>query len=103
EKDIGQVVECVWNKEVRSRWPDCRFRDKLKNVKDDLKKWSKEKFGLVKEKIEEHRKEAMRRKLEAKNKGLSEIVRLIWMEERMLWVEKEREAVSMARQKARIK
>ncbi|GJY91227.1 hypothetical protein Tco_0506423 [Tanacetum coccineum] len=33
EKDIGHVVEEAWKLEVRSRQPDCRFHDKLKNVK----------------------------------------------------------------------
>nr|GEV31370.1 putative ribonuclease H protein At1g65750 family [Tanacetum cinerariifolium] len=103
EKDVGQVVESVWNKDARSRRPDCRFRDKLKNVKEELKKWSKDKFGPVKEKIELHRKEAMGWELEAENKGLSENERSMWLEERRLWFEKEREAISMARQKARIK
>ncbi|GJT96325.1 putative ribonuclease H protein [Tanacetum coccineum] len=60
EKDIGHVVEEAWKVEVRSRRPDYRFRDKLKNVKAALKKWSKERFGLVNENIERLKNEAMK-------------------------------------------
>ncbi|GKC79655.1 hypothetical protein Tco_1130429 [Tanacetum coccineum] len=60
EKDIGHVVEEAWKVEVRNRRSDCRFRDKLKNVKAALKKWSKERFGLVNEKIERFKNEAMK-------------------------------------------
>ncbi|GKG35612.1 hypothetical protein Tco_0440766, partial [Tanacetum coccineum] len=38
ESDIGSVVETAWNLEVRSNRLDCRFRDKLKNVKMALRK-----------------------------------------------------------------
>ena len=34
-----------WNKQVFSSRPDCIFHDMLKNVKEALKVWSKEKFG----------------------------------------------------------
>ncbi|GKB15146.1 transposon TX1, partial [Tanacetum coccineum] len=60
EKDIGQVVAGAWEKEVRSSRPDCRFRDKLKNVKMEVKMWSRKRFGVFTENIVEHRKEAMR-------------------------------------------
>ena len=101
--DIGQIVENAWKKEVRSRRPDCRLRDKLKNIKNDLRKWSKKRFGALKEKIEGHKKEAMRWELEAENRLLSESETSRWLAERKLWVEKEKELFSMARQKARIK
>ncbi|GJV86771.1 retrovirus-related pol polyprotein from transposon TNT 1-94 [Tanacetum coccineum] len=60
EKDIGQVVAGAWEKEVRSSRPDCRFRDKLKNVKMEVKMWSRKRFGVFTENIVEHRKEAIR-------------------------------------------
>ncbi|GJY58899.1 hypothetical protein Tco_0458791 [Tanacetum coccineum] len=77
--DIGQVVEGAWNKEVKIKRPDCRFRDKLKKVKEELRKWSKERFGAFKEKIEVLKKEAMRWELEAENRSLNEIERAEWM------------------------
>ncbi|GKC78490.1 hypothetical protein Tco_1129264 [Tanacetum coccineum] len=72
EPHIGQVVEGAWNKEVKSRRPYCRFRDKLKNVKEELRKWSKERFGALKEKIEVLKKEVMRWELETENRSLNE-------------------------------
>ncbi|GJR35579.1 transposon TX1 [Tanacetum coccineum] len=81
ERDIRQVVAGAWEKEVRSCRPDCRFRDKLKNVKIKVKIWSRKRFGAISEKIEDHRKEAMRN----------------------MWIEKENVKVSMLRQKSRVR
>ncbi|GKB63319.1 hypothetical protein Tco_0919505 [Tanacetum coccineum] len=101
--DIGQVVEGAWNKEVKSKRPDRRFRDKLKNVKEEFRKWSKERFGASKEKIEVLKKEAMRWELEAENRSLNEIERAQWLGARKLWMEKENEHSSMLLQKARVR
>ncbi|PWA63317.1 Transposon TX1 [Artemisia annua] len=101
EPDIGQVVEEAWKMEVTSIRPDCCFRDKLKNVKQVLKKWSKERFGTIKKKIEYYKREAMRWELEAEKRNLNEDERSAWMEARRLWMEKENENKSMLRQKAR--
>ncbi|GJU27325.1 transposon TX1 [Tanacetum coccineum] len=103
EKDIGLVVEEAWKMEIKSKRADCQFRDKLKNVKVALKMWSKERFGVVNEKIEVFRKEAMTWELEAENRALNEIEREAWMKARKSWVDKENELRSMLRQKARIK
>ncbi|GJS75871.1 putative RNA-directed DNA polymerase [Tanacetum coccineum] len=103
ESDIDQVVLRAWGMNVKSSRRDCVFRDKLKNVEAELKKWSKDRFGSSKEKIEEYRKEAMKWELEAENKSLNEEEMSIWMEARRLWVEKERQRVSMLRQKARVR
>ncbi|GJS75872.1 transposon TX1 [Tanacetum coccineum] len=72
ESDIDQVVLRAWGMNVKSSRPDCVFRDKLKNVEAELKKWSKDRFGSSKEKIEEYRKEAMKWELEAENRSLNE-------------------------------
>ncbi|GJX92002.1 putative RNA-directed DNA polymerase [Tanacetum coccineum] len=56
----------------------------------ELKKWSKDRFGSSKEKIEEYRKEAMMWELEAENRSLNEEEMSIWMEARQLWVEKKK-------------
>lgn len=37
ESDIEKVVSFAWALSVRSRRPDCIYRDKLKNVKSALK------------------------------------------------------------------
>lgn len=72
EMDIGQVVESAWKKEVKSSRPDFRFQNKLKNVKEELNKWSKERFGSNMEKIESCKKEAVRWELEAEKRKLND-------------------------------
>ncbi|GJS09127.1 zinc finger, CCHC-type containing protein [Tanacetum coccineum] len=91
ERDIRNVVEEAWKIEVRGRRPDCRFRDKLKNVKSVLKEWSKERFRAVNEKIELVKKDAMKWELEAENRTLSEVEKEAWMKARKSWVDKENE------------
>ncbi|GJY51606.1 transposon TX1 [Tanacetum coccineum] len=83
--DFINDANLAWKMEIKSKRPDCRFRDKLKNVKVALKKWSKERFGKVNEKIEVFRKEAMTWELEAENGALSEIEREPWIKARKSW------------------
>lgn len=47
EESIEDVIKEAWAKEVTPNNPDCTFRDKLKNVKVALKKWSRDKMGEV--------------------------------------------------------
>ena len=53
EVDFNHVVEEAWKKDVRGIRPDCRFREKLKNVMAALRIWSKGRFGGQVEKIDE--------------------------------------------------
>ncbi|GJR95889.1 transposon TX1, partial [Tanacetum coccineum] len=87
---IEQVVENAWKKSTRSRHPDCILRDKLKNVKDDIRKWSKERFGTTREKIKGHKKEAIRWELEVENSPLNESEKAIWLEARGYWLKRKR-------------
>ncbi|GKF36863.1 hypothetical protein Tco_0113621 [Tanacetum coccineum] len=103
ERDIRNVVEEAWKIEVMSRRPDCRFREKLKNVKFVLKEWNKERFRAVNEKIERFKKEAMKWELEAENITLSEVEKEAWIKARKSWLDKENQLKGMLRQKARIK
>ncbi|GKA60292.1 reverse transcriptase domain, reverse transcriptase zinc-binding domain protein, partial [Tanacetum coccineum] len=57
ESDFIQVIEEAWKKDVRSFWPDCKFRDRLKNVKASLR-WE----------------------MEAKNRMLTDIEREAWLQ-----------------------
>ncbi|GJV81998.1 hypothetical protein Tco_1517868 [Tanacetum coccineum] len=84
EKDIGHVVEEAWKVKVRSRRPDCRFRDKLKNVKATLKKWSKERFRMVNDKIEKLKNEALKWELSNKNNIKGMMVNGVWCEDPIL-------------------
>ncbi|GJW47992.1 RNA-directed DNA polymerase, eukaryota [Tanacetum coccineum] len=67
--------ECLEQNRVRA---DCRFRDKLKNVKIDMKAWSKNKFEAHDEKIEEYKQEALKRNNKNYIRGL--IVDGVWSE-----------------------
>ena len=97
------MVEEAWKKDVRSIRPGCRFRDKLKSVKEALRIWSKGRFGGKVEKIDKLKNVAMRWELEAERRSLSENERNAWLEARKQWEVKEREYINMLRQKSRIK
>nr|GFC14652.1 transposon TX1 [Tanacetum cinerariifolium] len=83
--------------------PDCVIRDRFKNVKEELKNWSKEKFGGTKKDIKMHKSEAMKWELEAEVRNLNEVELGEWVEARRLWINKEYENLSMLKQKVRIK
>ncbi|XP_071700036.1 uncharacterized protein [Rutidosis leptorrhynchoides] len=59
-KDIEDVITFAWNKEVKGSMPDCIFRDKLKNVKNSLREWSKLQFGDIDKEIEAQKKDCIR-------------------------------------------
>ncbi|GKD47523.1 putative RNA-directed DNA polymerase, partial [Tanacetum coccineum] len=65
ERDAEDVVVRGWNKPVAVSIPDIIFRDKLKNVKQELKKWSKEKFGRFDREVESFKQEANKWEREA--------------------------------------
>ncbi|XP_071699611.1 uncharacterized protein [Rutidosis leptorrhynchoides] len=44
-KDVEQVIVEAWNKIVMGSRDDCRFKYKMKNVKNALRSWSKEQYG----------------------------------------------------------
>lgn len=92
-----------WNKEVKSSRPDCRLRDKLKNVKAELKEWSKKRFGVIDTQIDTYCREAMNWEFEAEMRNLDEVEMCKWMEARRLWLDKEREKGSILRQNARVR
>ncbi|GKC45930.1 transposon TX1 [Tanacetum coccineum] len=76
EPDFLKVVGDAWMKEVKSFRPDCRFRDRLKNVKASLIVWSKDRFG-------------------------GEM--FAWLEARKQWEISEKEHENMLRQKSRFR
>ncbi|XP_071688703.1 uncharacterized protein [Rutidosis leptorrhynchoides] len=62
---VDEIVNKACSKPVRSKRLDCMFRDKLKNVKFDLREWSKKVYGnldyeinVLKIKVEEWEKKA---------------------------------------------
>ncbi|XP_071739312.1 uncharacterized protein [Rutidosis leptorrhynchoides] len=42
---VNVIIRDAWNKNVMSSKKDCRFRDRLKNMKFALREWSKNTFG----------------------------------------------------------
>ncbi|GJZ60796.1 hypothetical protein Tco_0616612 [Tanacetum coccineum] len=103
EPDFFRIIEDSWMKEVWSSQPDCRFRDRLKNIKECLRVWSKDKFGVQKERVGSLEKEAMRRELEAEKRDLLESKMSTWLEARKQWEIVEKEHENMFRQKSRIR
>ncbi|KAJ9567392.1 LOW QUALITY PROTEIN: hypothetical protein OSB04_003358, partial [Centaurea solstitialis] len=47
DNSLEEEVRKVWGLEVNSTRPDCRFRDKLKNVKASLRAWKTSRWGDV--------------------------------------------------------
>ncbi|XP_071694652.1 uncharacterized protein [Rutidosis leptorrhynchoides] len=45
KEGVDKVIIEAWGKDINISWRDCIFRDRLKNVKSDLKIWSKKEFG----------------------------------------------------------
>ncbi|XP_071741089.1 uncharacterized protein [Rutidosis leptorrhynchoides] len=99
---VDKVIVEGWNKEVRGYRKDSMFRDKLKNVKSELRSWSKKEFGNLDDEINSLKNTALSWEVKAKNGTLSENERLCWLESRKNWIAKEKVKIGMLRQKARI-
>ncbi|XP_071715058.1 uncharacterized protein [Rutidosis leptorrhynchoides] len=82
---------------------DCIFRDRLKNVKNDLRCWSKIEFGSLENEINLLKTKANRLELLAESGSISVSDRSCWMERRKSWFEKENIKSGMLKQKARIR
>ncbi|XP_071705256.1 uncharacterized protein [Rutidosis leptorrhynchoides] len=53
QEDSFDINKTTWNKNTNSSKPDCIFRDKLKLVKQELKRWYSTSHGKLKTEIEE--------------------------------------------------
>ncbi|XP_071695221.1 uncharacterized protein [Rutidosis leptorrhynchoides] len=103
-REAEDVVRDAWNVEVPSiSRKDCIFRNKLKNVKNALKKWSSEKFHHLDEEIEIAKNTSMKLEIEAETRVLDDMERVVWRNARKEWLEKEGIKTSILKQKARIK
>ncbi|XP_071696403.1 uncharacterized protein [Rutidosis leptorrhynchoides] len=100
EEGAESVIAEAWNSNVNARNPDTIFRLKLKNVKERLKQWSKEKFGSIDTEILELIDESRSWELEAENRSLTDAERNEWMSIRNKWLVKERDKRTMLKQKA---
>lgn len=103
EEGLEEVVTNAWNTTIRSSRPDCVFRDKLKNVKEAVKKWSKAKFGNLERELKELKEAVVEKEKEAENLGWKDSEREVWIQKRKRWLELEEQKVGMMRQKAKLK
>ncbi|XP_071689315.1 uncharacterized protein [Rutidosis leptorrhynchoides] len=101
-KDIDNVTKTAWKIPVNGNHPDCIFRNKLKNVKMELKRYS---FQLdnIDSQIANHLRAASKWEETANNRTPNETKQRKWIEEKMLHNEKEKMKSKMLKQKSRIK
>ncbi|XP_071705038.1 uncharacterized protein [Rutidosis leptorrhynchoides] len=71
-KDVEKIITEAWNKEVFESKDDCKFRDKMKNVKETLRSWSKNKYGVLDFEIESWKKKVMELEAKADNGSITD-------------------------------
>ncbi|XP_071719325.1 uncharacterized protein [Rutidosis leptorrhynchoides] len=102
-EEVDIIIKEAWGQEVRGTRKDCAFRDKMKNVKMALKKWSLSRFCSLDNEINELKKKVREWEIKADDNTLSDSERTLWLDCRRRWMEKERVKSNMLRQKAKIK
>ncbi|XP_071694765.1 uncharacterized protein [Rutidosis leptorrhynchoides] len=98
-----EAVINAWNKEVQGRRLDCKFRDKLKNVKFALKEWGHNTLVGIDVEIEDLKNKATAWEAMAETRVLTSNERNEWLDCRKKWIDKEKIKASMAKQKSRAK
>ncbi|XP_071727355.1 uncharacterized protein [Rutidosis leptorrhynchoides] len=94
---IDKIISDAWEKDVRGYRKDCRFRDKLKNVKLELKEWSKSEFGGIDNEINAVKDEVSKWESKAESGSLSDNDRERWLDTRRKWIAKEKSKANMLR------
>ncbi|XP_071727872.1 uncharacterized protein [Rutidosis leptorrhynchoides] len=100
-EDVDQVINSAWIKKVGGWRLDCVFRLKLRTVKMALKKWSLETFGKLDSELAELQAAASGWEKLAESGDLTNNERIMWMNARREWLEKDKIKNNMAKQKAR--
>ncbi|XP_071694778.1 uncharacterized protein [Rutidosis leptorrhynchoides] len=90
KEGVDKVIMEAWAKPVSSSRKDCIFRDRLKNVKNEIKIWSKREFGNLEGEIIELKKCVAMLEDLAESGKISDEERARWLENRRRWVEKEK-------------
>ncbi|KAJ9544047.1 hypothetical protein OSB04_023754, partial [Centaurea solstitialis] len=103
DKSLEDVVKKAWGQDVKSTRPDCRFKDKLNNVKHALKLWRKESGGMSTKTWSWPRRRYLVGKEKSEVHALKVEDRVLWKEARKKWLDLEEKSVAIARQKAKIK
>ncbi|XP_071740800.1 uncharacterized protein [Rutidosis leptorrhynchoides] len=87
---IDRIIIEAWGKCVCSTRKDCIFRDKLKNVKCDLRTWSKGEFGNIDGEIKGLKDEVDKWEVRAEQRGLNDEDIECCLNCRRKWIDKEK-------------
>ena len=79
DSKVDEVVKRVWRLEPMSRKPDCKFRDKLKNVKKELSAWRKTGWGDIDKEVGLAREAVRKWELRSNFPNLEEADRARWL------------------------
>ncbi|XP_071700472.1 uncharacterized protein [Rutidosis leptorrhynchoides] len=102
-KEAPDIAKFAWNLEVKSKRPDCVFRDKLKNVKQELRKMYNTNQGKLSAEIEELTLSINAWEKQAESSDLIESQLKDWIDTRDLLNQKEKTLNEMLKQKSRFK
>ncbi|XP_071739764.1 uncharacterized protein [Rutidosis leptorrhynchoides] len=103
DKVAKKIIIDAWNVQVEGNRKDCVFQNKLKNVKDALRKRSKIKYGSIDIEIENAKKDALEWEKKAEESNLSSGERVEWVKSRNNLLQKYRVKAQMLKQKSRLK
>ncbi|XP_071713420.1 uncharacterized protein [Rutidosis leptorrhynchoides] len=102
-KDAHDIISLAWSKKVDSWNPDSIFRNKLKIVKQDLRKWFSTSPNKLKTEIDEITKKITEWEFRAETNNLTDEQILEWQKDREIFLSKEKTRMEMLKQKARCK
>ncbi|XP_071688757.1 uncharacterized protein [Rutidosis leptorrhynchoides] len=102
-KEAPEVIKVAWLMEVKSSNLDCIFRDKLKNVKAELRKWYSTSPGKLKAEIDELTELVNNWEIRAETDVLNETQLKDWMDSRDNLFKREKVELEMLKQKSRFK
>ncbi|XP_071713477.1 uncharacterized protein [Rutidosis leptorrhynchoides] len=101
-KDADSIITRAWSIPMTGNRPDCILRNKLKNVKLELKKHSAQLDNLDTQ-ILDHLKNINEWEALAETRPLSESEKNKWLEDKFSHLDKEKNKANMLKQKSRIK
>ncbi|XP_071728255.1 uncharacterized protein [Rutidosis leptorrhynchoides] len=101
--DIEPIIVNAWHKDVSRNRPDCILCDKLKNVQEALRCWSKSQYGEIDCEIDTAKRISSDLETKAESTILSDQERLDWANARNFLLKKEREKAHILKQKAKAK
>ncbi|XP_071689275.1 uncharacterized protein [Rutidosis leptorrhynchoides] len=101
-KDADSIITRAWSLPINGTRPNCIFRNKLKNVKSELKKHSAQLDNLDSQ-ILDHLNNINKWEALAESRPLSESEKNKWLEDKFSHLEKEKKKTNMLKQKSRIK